>query len=73
MGDIADLAANIAELGLLHRWDMHGDEAGTSDEDDRTVEPQERPPRSSFNNKRAPTAGGRRSQCKKPDYDNDDN
>jgi hypothetical protein len=23
----------------------------------------------SFNNKRAPTAGGRRSQCKKPDYD----
>jgi hypothetical protein len=44
MGDIADLSANIAELGLLHRWDMHGDEVGTPDEDDRTVEPQERPP-----------------------------
>ena len=44
MGDIAGLAANIAELGLPHRWDMHGDVAGTPDEDDRTVEPQERPP-----------------------------
>ena len=47
MGDVAGLAANIAELGL-HRWDMQAARL-TPDEDDRTVEPQERPPEAVLN------------------------